>query len=219
MRTGPNQAPSAKRHFPIAVSCFLAVSLSWQPVLAGTTTLQPTMREAFAAADTVVLGAVTARRYTSVGDDAYPTTEYTVAVAETIAGEEHAELVLGMPGGRTERGTLIVPGIPYLSPGDEVLVALVQVDGRRHRLYSLDGGYFVRRQRGVIEGRDDKVLQTVSCESTSVYISHAASVDGDVDGGPRVALDESDVSEVDEPISWQQLAVVARQCGAAMERR
>lgn len=75
-------------------------------------------------ADAVVEGRVASSRVTEA-EDGRIETEYVLEVARTLLGEPRSERVLRFPGGLLEDGRgLILPGLPHLVPGEEVLLFL-----------------------------------------------------------------------------------------------
>lgn len=75
-------------------------------------------------ADAVVEGRVASSRVTEAGGGRIET-EYVLEVERTLLGDPRPERVLRFPGGLLEDGRgLILPGLPRLVPGEEVLLFL-----------------------------------------------------------------------------------------------
>lgn len=124
------------RSWTLAALCLIgfAVPESTRPVVAGTA-LRLTLPELTARADTVFEGRVLAVRYGRAASGLVYT-DYDVSVSRALVGAELGHTTVRLPGGLLlEEGIgLVVPGLPTLALGEDVLLFLTAPEGENLRM-------------------------------------------------------------------------------------
>jgi len=180
----------------------VGVSVLARPVPA-TTVLRVPLEEMARTCDLVVHARVESVRVVTASDDERRiSTEVRLAVLQVLKGHATGPaLVLTLPGGRTERWTLAIPGMPQFREGEEVVLFLERTSAGLRPAGLALGTYRVRRDPSTGQARAVRDLRGVAVvERTRSGLEYP-------EAGP--------VSHADDEMALDVLAARVRNAGGA----
>lgn len=115
--------------------------------LGATTLLRMSTEQLVSEASDIVVGTCTATR--SVWVDRNLVTLVTISVSESLKGDAAEEITLMLPGGvdasRPVPVAILYPGVPVLSPSDEIVLFAEEVNGTHHVVGFSQGMFAIAR--------------------------------------------------------------------------